>query len=220
MKKCLCVLVLLCSLLVPLDGHAQFGQYTRSGGGAGGAYSLRDIGSTVGGRAGYMVAPSLELGASVGRFRRDTTALTRTGVGPYLAFYPARQEEGYAVSIMMTASYRYLQFSGALADRIEADGQSVTGHAFRFGTGLFAPLRLSSSIRLVPFVGASFTRRSRAGDLNAQEVTSLNFRGAVQGALTSSASLVVTPFVLIGDDGTNRYGASASVVVSLGSGDE
>ena len=214
MKKLICTLVVLVPLLLPGDALAQYGLHTRSGVGVGGEATLSSDASTYGARAGYVLASDLELGVTATRATPDSTTIDRTGVGPYVAFYPVLQQEGYPLSIVMTGDYNYHQFTDL------PGGGTETGHSVRFGTGLFAAIQVSEAVRLVPFVGARFTRNSTAGILtNANERTSLNFRLPVQIAVSEAASVVVRPSVLVGDGGTTRYGASASLVFSLGGDD-
>ena len=213
MKKLICSLLFGILLVAPLDAAAQFGAYTRTGFGLGGSGVLASNFSGVGTRVGYLVQPTFEVGGELFRQSADDVALTTVRAGPYLAFYPVRQEEGYPLSIMMRGSYNYVRFSGDRADEVVRNGGSDTGNRYRFEIGGFSTLGVSDSFSLLPYLGISYALRTEAdvSDFR-RELTGLNFRFAFQYETGTAASLVLAPTAFVGDDDKARFGLSGAVV--------
>lgn len=215
MKKLL-FCVLLASLLgLPTDAVAQFGTYTETGFGLGGEFSAGGTASMVGVKAGYVLGPTFEVGGALSRRTFEGVDLTATRVGPYAAYYPIQEADGYPFSILMRGSYSYVRFSGERVDDFQQDGGSDTGNRFRFEIGAFPPLDVSDSLQLFPYLGVSYALRTEADAYDSrEELTGLNFRLLAQYETGGSVSVVVAPTAFVGDNDVSRFGGSVALVFS------
>lgn len=220
MKKIVFSALLLCLLGLPLEAVAQVGPYTKTGFGLGGGFSAGGNGSTIGGHAGYAFGSPFEFGGELLRRAFDDFDLTATRFGPYLAFYPIREDDGYPFSILMRGSYKYVRYSGGRADAWKREGGSDTANRYRFEIGGFAALDVSDSLQLLPYLGVSYALRTEADVFQSRrELTGLNFRLSVQYEVGEIASVVVAPTAFLGENDVNRFGGSAAFVFST-TGDE
>lgn len=213
MKKLIFGLLFGILLLAPLGAAAQFGTYTRDGLGIGGSGVLTSNSSGVGTRIGYLMQPTLEVGGELFRRSADDFALTTVRAGPYLAFYPVREQDGYPFSIMMQGSYNYVRFSGSRADDFVQEGGSDTGNRYRLEIGAFQALDVRESFSILPYLGVSYALRTEADVFDARrELTGINFRLSFQYVAGSTASIVLAPTAFVGDDDNTRFGLSGAVV--------
>jgi hypothetical protein len=213
MKKLISGLLFGILLVAPLEATAQFGSYTRDGFGIGGNGVMASNSSGVGTSVGYLFGPTLEVGGELFRRSADEFALTTLRAGPFLAFYPVRQQEGYPFSILMRGSYNYVRFSGDRADEFVREGGSDTGNRYRFEIGAFPELAVSDSFSLLPYLGISYVLRTEADVFDSRrELTGLNFRLSFQYETGSAASLVLAPTAFVGDDDNTRFGLSGALV--------
>lgn len=213
MKKLVAGLSFVLLLLFPLVSVAQFGSYTKGGFGVEGYGSRATNSTVVGSKIGYLPVSTVEIGGQLFRRTADDFDLKTLGIGPYLVYYPVRQEKGYPLSILIQGSYSFLQFSGDRADQFGGGGGSDTGNRYRLEIGMYPSLELSDTAQLLPYLGVSYALQTEADLLDTRrELTGLNFRLSFQYEAGAGTSLVVAPTAFLGGDDNTRFGLSAAFV--------
>lgn len=212
MKKTLLYgLVLFLFNITASEANAQLGPglYTEEGFGVTpGVATTGDV-TEISALAGYAFSP-FELGLQGDRTSIDGVDLTVTGVGPYVAAYPVRQEDDYPLSAMISSSYSHYFFSGALAE-----GVDISGNMFTVGLTTFRTHEMSDNLKTVFLTGLTYSRESVEGGGSSDSDDGVSYSIGLSLLFGSSESeyFAVTPSISMPfDEGDTAYGISVSLI--------
>lgn len=220
MKRIALLLFPLCLFGLPLiqGAQAQFGPFVEKGFGVGGGFSQADDATSFGGTAGYVIPSTLEFGLSVQRSNADDIDFTRSGVGPYVTFYPLDQVERFPISMSISGGYTFDSFSGDEVDQFESSVGDLSGNTITIEGSLFRVVEVGELVEVIPAVGVTYTEveteTSFQSGTQTETESTTSFGTSVSFSYEASENfgIVVTPSASFSDD-SSAFGLSASLVL-------
>lgn len=218
--KNLTLLGLLAALLLvtPHTASAQYGAYTENGFGIGAGISTSDNQTALGATTGYVFASAFEIGVNLARSNADGLDLSVTGIGPYVAVYPVRQSADFPLSVALTGTYTFRNYSGDAYDQLQQEGIDISGNGGSVQAGLFHAFNATDTFQLIPYLGAGYRRDrfeisagGRSED-NTEESTFVTVSASLLFQTSPATYFALTPQASFGE-GDSSFGASVSLTL-------
>lgn len=182
-----------------IDARAQgVGYFIDQGLGLSAGFTSAEGGNEFSLAGGYLVSPTLEVGATLAYQSFEDVDANATTVGPFVGFYPVQQTEELPINLRLGAGVGFVSIGG---DDVE---DSITGNQIVAQGDAFYLYEASPALQLVPRFGVGFVRT----DLEDQDAESEVFFEVAASALfeaggSGSNRFAVTPRLQFIDGETN-----------------